>query len=84
MQPQDTDTLIEIGELQVHQSGSGNKELLEKFKQVGEEGSIPYQSWNNLGAVLHKNGDIEGLAYRLDGLVDFDFIFIYVSNPKPK
>ena len=68
MQPQDTDTLIEIGELQVHQSGSGNKELLEKFKQVGEEGSIPYQSWNNLGAVLHKNGDIEGLAHRVDGL----------------
>jgi len=66
VQPQDTDTLIEIGELQVHQSGSGNKELLEKFKQVGEEGSIPYQSWNNLGAVLHKNGDIEGAldAYR--------------------
>eukprot|EP00656_Telonema_subtile_P038417 TRINITY_DN4326_c0_g1_i2.p1 TRINITY_DN4326_c0_g1~~TRINITY_DN4326_c0_g1_i2.p1 ORF type:complete len:782 (+),score=253.04 TRINITY_DN4326_c0_g1_i2:1027-3372(+) len=65
VQPDDTDTLIEICELQVQQDTADAKLALEKLKKVPSE-NIPVEFWNNLGAMLHKLGEPEQAldAYR--------------------
>ena len=57
--PEDTDTLIEICELQVQHDTEQAKHALDKLKHAPDE-NVPMEFWNNVGAVLQKLGEPAG------------------------